>query len=317
MLISVIIPIYNVQDYLKRCLESLKNQKTFQIEFICVDDGSTDKSGIICDEFAKKDNRFKVIHKENGGVSSARNVGLENAIGKYIAWVDPDDYITLNWYECIEEYLKKNIDILFFDYALKNDKKIISKNFGEETSYLDKENFLNNLVLDNIKSHLWQMVFKRDIIKNIEFPLNISFMEDFSVLHKIVLMANKIVYLHEILYFYRIRKNSLTNRWTIEQNYKAYCIAKERYDYLMRNGYSISKIGYLMWALNVCCVYYRNKNKKYIKYFISCKKEIDNNKEYILKNRECNKVLKFKFWLFDKNLLNLVLVIKNIIRKDI
>lgn len=317
MLISVIIPIYNVEKYLIECFESLSRQKTFQIEFICVDDGSTDKSGIICDEFAKRDKRFKVIHKKNGGVSSARNVGMENAIGKYIAWVDPDDYITLNWYECIEEYLKKNIDILFFDYALKNDKKIINKNFGDETSYLDKENFLNNLVIDKIKSHLWQMVFKRDIIKNIKFPLNRTFMEDFSVLHKIVLMANKIVYLNKILYFYRVRKDSLTNRWTIEQNYKAYCIAKERYDYLMRKGYSISKLGYLMWALNVCSVYYRNKNQKYIKYFISCKKEIDNNKEYILKNRECNKILKFKFWLFDKNLLNLVLAIKNSIRKDI
>lgn len=317
MLISVIIPIYNVQDYLKKCLESLKSQKTSEIEFICVDDGSTDKSGIICDEFAKKDNRFKIIHKENGGVSSARNVGLENATGKYIAWVDPDDYVALNWYECVEKYLKKNIDILFFDYTSGNDKKTINKNFGKETGYLDKKVFLNNLVLDKIKSHLWQMIFKIDIIKNIKFPLDRTFMEDFSVLHKIVLMANKIFYLHEILYFYRIRENSLTNSWTMEQTYKAYYIAKERYDYLIRKGYSISKLGYLMWALNVCCIYYKNKDKKDKKFFISCKREIDNNIKYILKNEECNKILKLKFWLFDKNLLNLVLIIKNNIRKDV
>lgn len=114
MLISIIIPIYNVEKYLIECLESLSRQKTSQIEFICVDDGSTDKSGIICDEFAKRDKRFKVIHKKNGGVSSARNVGMENAIGKYIAWVDPDDYITLNWYECIEEYLKKKYRYIIF-----------------------------------------------------------------------------------------------------------------------------------------------------------------------------------------------------------
>lgn len=316
MLISIIIPIYNVEKYLIECLESLSRQKTSQIEFICVDDGSTDKSGIICDEFAKRDKRFKVIHKKNGGVSSARNVGMENVIGKYIAWVDPDDYITLNWYECIEEYLKKNIDILFFDYALKNDKKIISKNFGDETSYLDKENFLNNLVIDKIKSHLWQMVFKRDIIKNIKFPLNRTFMEDFSVLHKIVLMSNKIVYLHEILYFYRVREDSLTNKWTIEQNYEAYNIAKERYRYLIKNKYNVSKLGYLMWALNVCCIYYRNKNEKNIQKYILCKKEIDDNINFILKEKECNKVLKFKFWLCNKNILKLILKIKDFIKKD-
>lgn len=316
MLISIIIPIYNVEKYLIECLESLSRQKTSQIEFICVDDGSTDKSGIICDEFAKRDKRFKVIHKKNGGVSSARNVGMENAIGKYIAWVDPDDYITLNWYECIEEYLKKYIDILFFDYALKNDKKIISKNFGDETSYLDKENFLNNLVIDKIKSHLWQMVFKRDIIKNIKFPLNRTFMEDFSVLHKIVLMSNKIVYLHEILYFYRVREDSLTNKWTIEQNYEAYNIAKERYRYLIKNKYNVSKLGYLMWALNVCCIYYRNKNEKNIQKYILCKKEIDDNINFILKEKECNKVLKFKFWLCNKNILKLILKIKDFIKKD-
>lgn len=91
MLLSIIIPVYNVEKYIKMCLDSLLRQKTTDIEFICIDDGSTDDSGIICEQYAKKDKRFRIFHKKNEGVSSARNLGLKMAKGEYIAWVDPDD----------------------------------------------------------------------------------------------------------------------------------------------------------------------------------------------------------------------------------
>lgn len=92
-LISIVVPIYNVQDYLERCIESIILQTYKNIEIILVDDGATDNSGKICDEYLKKDERIKVVHKENGGLSDARNVGKENANGKYIAFIDSDDYV--------------------------------------------------------------------------------------------------------------------------------------------------------------------------------------------------------------------------------
>lgn len=313
VLLSIIIPIYNVQEYLKECFESLRKQQTTKIEFICIDDGSTDGSDIICDEFANKDSRFKVVHKKNEGVSSARNVGLKIAKGKYIAWVDPDDYIDDNWFIYIEKYLNKDIDIIFFDYALVKNKKQYDIFWDKKDKDIDKKIFLNELVSEKIKSHLWQMVFKRNIIQDIKFPMQRKFMEDFSVLHKIVLKAEKIFYLHEVIYFYRIRSKSLTNTWTIKQNYEAYNIAKERYEYLIQRGCNISKIGYLFWALNICSMYYKNPQKEDESIFIFCKQEIDRNIEYILKTKECSKFLKFKFWLCNKNLLKLALAIKKLL----
>lgn len=122
-LVSIIIPVYNVENYIKECFESIKIQKTRDdLEVICIDDGSTDRSGIICDEYAKSDKRFKVIHQKNKGVSATRNLGVSISKGKYLAWIDPDDYINENWWNSIKNLLDDNIDIIFFDYKIK--KKI-------------------------------------------------------------------------------------------------------------------------------------------------------------------------------------------------
>ena len=128
-LISIIVPIYNVEKYLKKCIDSIINQTYKNLEIILVDDGSPDNCGKICDEYAKKDNRIKVIHKENGGVSSARNVGVENATGEYIGFVDSDDYIEKDMYEVLINNLKKeNADIsIISNYEVYKNKIIENK----------------------------------------------------------------------------------------------------------------------------------------------------------------------------------------------
>ena len=108
MLISIIVPIYNVELYLEKCIESIINQTYKNLEIILVDDGSTDSCGKICDEYAKKDNRIKVIHKINGGLSDARNKGMEIAKGKYIGFVDGDDYVASDMYETLYKFSVKN-----------------------------------------------------------------------------------------------------------------------------------------------------------------------------------------------------------------
>ena len=123
-LISVIVPVYNVENYLDKCIESIVNQTYKNLEIILVDDGSLDSSSKICDEWAVKDNRIKVIHKTNGGVSSARNEGLKNANGDFIAFVDSDDWLELNMYEkLISKQKETNTDIVFSGYNMIIDGK--------------------------------------------------------------------------------------------------------------------------------------------------------------------------------------------------
>ena len=112
MKISVIVPVYNVEKYLTKCVDSIMNQTYKDLEIILVDDGSTDNSGKICDEYVKKDKRFKVIHKKNGGLSDARNVGIKNSTGEYLSFIDSDDYIDNDMIECLyNACIKNNADI--------------------------------------------------------------------------------------------------------------------------------------------------------------------------------------------------------------
>ena len=144
-LISVIIPIYNVEKFLSFCIDSIVNQTYKNLEIILVDDGSTDNSGKICDEYALKDNRIKVMHKQNGGVSSARNVGLNIAKGKYIGFVDSDDYVENDMFEILHNLIiKNNVDISCCNkFVFKKNKFTASKNFPNDTSLLFNE-VLNN-----------------------------------------------------------------------------------------------------------------------------------------------------------------------------
>lgn len=321
MLLSIIVPIYNVEKYIKKCLDSIEAQKTNNIEIICIDDGSTDNSGFICEQYAKKDKRFKVFHKKNGGVSSARNLGLEKATGEYIAWIDPDDYISDDWYFNIEPLLSFNIDIIFFDYVILKDNKKIIKKYDNISKYIDVDLFLDEIVMDQkIENQLWQKIFKRELFKNILFPQNVKTMEDYAVLHKVVLKAKKIYYLSKILYFYRIRINSLVTYATLEKNYTSYRIAKERYKYLLKKDKNISKIGYLIQSLNVCIQYYKidkNEQKNNQEIYNKCKKEINKEIKNICISKKCNISLKLKFILCRLNFLKFALFIQKLFKNNV
>ena len=275
-LISVIIPVFNVENYIVECFESFIKQFDDEIEVICVDDGSTDKSGIICDEYKEKyNNHFKVIHNRNIGIGGARNFGLKIAKGEYIAWIDPDDYISENWYKEIKDVIKsKEPDILFFDYILCRESKKILKNYANKSSFISTEKFLYDVVKDTkIQSQLWQKVFKKNLFDNISFPENVKCMEDYAILHKLILKAKKIFYINKALYFYRVRNDSLVMKVDIDKSYQCYLIAKERYEYLKLQEIKISKVGYLLQALGVCINYYK----------LNCPKEYFNIYKEVLK----------------------------------
>ena len=151
-LISIIVPVYNVESYLKKCLESIINQTYKNIEIILIDDGSTDSSGKICDDYANKDKRIKVIHKQNGGVSDARNTALDICRGDYIGFIDSDDYIELDMYETLLKFLlNNNLDVaMCSSYTVKNKQLIRCKNF-KPYILTGKEAIINDLLINKYK----------------------------------------------------------------------------------------------------------------------------------------------------------------------
>jgi glycosyltransferase involved in cell wall biosynthesis len=210
--ISIIVPVYNVEKYLKTCIESILSQTYKNFELILVNDGSTDNSGKICDSFSLNDNRVKVIHKSNGGLSDARNAGLELANGDFIGFVDSDDYIDDHMYE----ELLNNIILFKSDiavcgrYDLYEDIKI-------RKFYINKPIILNNkevikklLTWNNIDSAAWDKLYNRKVFKNIRFPVN-KYNEDIFVMVEILSKIDKIVLIGKPLYYYRHRPNSITS----------------------------------------------------------------------------------------------------------
>lgn len=173
-LISVIIPVYNVEKYLNKSIESVIKQTYKELEIILVDDGSTDSSGKICDEFAQKDDRIKVIHKKNGGLSDARNAGISEAKGKYLGFIDSDDYIDKNFYEILYNVLKKyNSDISICKH------RETYTDYEENTSKLEiKEQVFNTeqalkelLLFGEVNNYAWNKLYKKELFNEINYPV--------------------------------------------------------------------------------------------------------------------------------------------------
>lgn len=195
MLLSVIVPVYKVETYIRKCIDSIINQDFENYELILVDDGSPDKCGEICDEYSKINNNIKVIHQKNQGVSCARNIGLQQAKGKYICFVDADDYIEKGYFQEINDIIKDNYDIIKF-----GDTK-------EEKVYNGFKDLLSN---DKYSGTLWSYVIKKELfdIYKIKFPLNVSHSEDHCVLFQLISVSRNIRTINKVFYRYQNREDS-------------------------------------------------------------------------------------------------------------
>lgn len=218
-MISVIVPIYNVADYLPRCLDSILKQTYDNLEIILVDDGSTDNCGSICDSYAKEDNRIKVIHKANGGLSSARNAGLDIAKGDYISFIDSDDFIDESMYETMLKALKSNdADVCLCSYDRVND----NNEFFGITSYndavLSRDDAYEMLVQGNVYFVIaCNKLYKKEIFNGLRF-MEGKIHEDEQLIHHIYGKCEKIVTLSDVLYHYYERGTSIigTNKYSIK-----------------------------------------------------------------------------------------------------
>lgn len=209
-LISIIVPIYNVEKYLSQCVESLINQTYKNIEIILVDDGSKDNCGNICDEYAQKDNRIIVVHKENGGLSDARNKGIDIAKGKYFVFVDSDDYVSNKFVENLYQMILENdCDIAICDYLQFENTLPVQEELQIKVDVLSNIEVLSKIYSENVKMIVaWNKIYKKELFNQIRYPFG-KINEDEFTTYKLIYKANKVAISNEPLYYYRFNSSSI------------------------------------------------------------------------------------------------------------
>lgn len=235
--ISIIIPVYNVEKYIRKCVDSILSQTYKNLEIILVDDGSLDNCGKICDQYAKIDNRVVVIHKQNGGLSSARNAGLKQATGDYIMFVDSDDSLEkiaceslinitnktdadIICFNCSNVYLNEAIDNSKNSYCYSNTYKYYELSYAEA--------IIDNIYRKHIRYEAWGKMYKKYIFDMIKFKEGLL-AEDFNVFYKFLKMAKKIIYFDANLYLYLRRDDSIMGKRNIKLYYDIFETEKDFY----------------------------------------------------------------------------------------
>lgn len=216
--VGVIVPVYNVERHLRRCIESILAQTFYQFELILVDDGSTDASGKICDEYEEKDRRIRVIHKKNGGVSSARNRGIEESVNEYLAFVDSDDFIDRKYLEILFQSMEKNqADLIIcnstqIDEGQKTERKECEdKELLSEPEIISRAEAYRRMLIGRQATFApWGKLYRRELFHSVCYPEGEIF-EDISVIDKIVEASNVIVYVDYGGYYYLARKESIVH----------------------------------------------------------------------------------------------------------
>ena len=233
-LISVIVPIYNVEAYLVECIESILNQTYYRIEVILIDDGSTDSSGKICDYIAKKDRRVKVIHKENGGLSSARNAGIKTAIGEYITFIDSDDVVSTNMIKLLVENISdcdmsmcRNIKFKTQIPKIKQETKV---------KIIRRKKYFKLLLQNPDYVVVWGKLYKRELFKDLRFLEGIVH-EDEEFMPRLIAKIKKVSVILQALYFYRIRPNSIMTSGFTPKKLDVIISCKNRIEILKKLGY--------------------------------------------------------------------------------
>lgn len=211
-MISIIVPVYKVEPYLRQCVDSILNQTYRNIEVLLIDDGSPDRCGEICDEYGAKDDRVRVFHTENRGLSAARNLGISEAKGEYIGFVDSDDWIEPDMYEVLLKQLETTgADIGVCGFWFEHGTSRKEANSGE-CIYNGKES-LEALIDGLINNYVWNKLYRKKTLHSIVFPQGKNY-EDIATMYKIIRWSHKTVLLSASEYHYRFRIDSITNMHT-------------------------------------------------------------------------------------------------------
>ena len=311
-LVTIVVPVYNVEKYLRKCLNSIVNQIYENIEIICVDDGSPDNSINILNEFAQSDKRVKIIRQENQGLSGARNTGINNAIGKYIMFIDSDDWIELNMVELMVNKIEnENLDLVVCgntNYYVNKIKKQELTKLSSEIIYSGIDYFRQNYKKNYRFGNCWNKIYKLDLIKqkSIKFPIKRLY-EDLLFVFQYIYFCKKVGIIKQSLYNYVIsRDGAITNKinrddlkdtlFTLEEIKK---FLKLENDYKLLNSIEFSEYMFFWILRNSLFKFFLNNkyNQKEVGKIIKELKESKEYKEiakYILRN---SKNIKYKIFI--------------------
>lgn len=297
IIISIIIPVYNVEKYLSKCLDSIISQTYKQLEIIIIDDGSTDNSGIICDEYALMDNRIIVIHQPNGGLSAARNSGLNIAKGEFVMFVDSDDFVESAFCEKpLNIALRENVDIVTFGYFQISKKSTKVNRTNNPRIVQASEAIKLSITLDDvIHGYVWNKFYRRNLFDEIRFPVGRTF-EDQGVNYLLYHFARIIYMSDEVLYHYCRRDNSISKNYYSPRSIKdRFEIWNNRLSFIQKNypdlgSYQILQLvdeSFLAFSYTSSLPQYKSFIKKVDGFLIENKKNIlqiekDNKKKLLL-----------------------------------
>lgn len=281
-LLSVIVPVYKVEDYLHQCIDSILNQTYKNLEVILVDDGSPDESGAICDEYAQLDSRVKVLHQENAGLSAARNRGIEVCHGDYVAFVDSDDYIDVHMYKELIDFLEEeNLDIVVCSGYRDKDGIIKGGSYSYEKEIFEKDRFMPAALTTRF-TPAWDKVYKRKVIGDVRYPEGRKF-EDSATTYLIFNNANRVGSYDKPFYYYRVNMNSITqtsfdakSRWDYVEGYiERLGFARRKYPQLVNDCVSL-----LVKSVLSCltAVYARSQENEM--YYYKCRDIIETYKNH-------------------------------------
>lgn len=316
MLISIIVPVYNNEKYLKKCIDSLIRQTYKNIEIILIDDGSSDSSLDICNEYGRKDKRIKVISQNNSGANVARHNGIKNSTGDYCMFVDSDDWIEKDSVEILINYLKEeNYDIIKFNGITEPNKKL--KNYYDlkelSSKKMKKEELFDLLINTKILNNMCFSIYKSKLFKNISVSNEkISNCEDFLTNLEVYTKVKNVLFISNILYHYEINLNSTTKNVDLEKNLKnikdLIYVHNRLFDYAkiwkMDNDVIMKKISFNILTIVRSSVFNLFKSKKINKkIFFNMINDIFDLDEYnnlylFLNKQELNKILKSKNFIF-------------------
>lgn len=279
--VSVVVAIYNVSDYLKKCVDSILDQTYDKLEIILVDDGSTDNSGEICDDYEKADNRVLALHKTNGGLSDARNAGIKKSTGEYITFIDGDDYIDRDYIETLIDSIRKyDSDISIVGHKIKYPKNIYEKR-ASKSEVFSPEDALREILYDReIDLSAWGKLYKTSLFNGVRYPKGRLF-EDSATTYLLFDKAKKISVAPKSKYNYIIRSTSITNTGFNSKKYDLIASTQEMTDFII-NKYPNLKSACerrMMWAhLSTLTQLAKSKNPS--------KNDINKLMSYIKKQRK-------------------------------
>lgn len=322
ILISVIIPVYNVEGYLKKCVQSILDQTYKNIELVLVDDGSTDSSGNICDEYSDY-LQVKVVHKKNGGLSDARNAGLDVATGDFIGFIDSDDYVDVDMYESMVNCIEDDVDMVGCGYVYESnfEKKLYYSDYDTSIKMSSEQTLRSMLLRKYVGVSCCTKLFRRSLFSSFRFKKGVK-SEDLELIYKLIDICNNVVCIPKAFYHYVSREGSITHSLSKGSCLDGVSHISEMKEFIKKKYPSIideMDFLYLDWYMQAYSDILTADNRSEFKAeLLSIKNDIIKNMPFYMKNKYIDKTMKFQLvgvrmgcYLFFRKILSIWFSIKS------